>query len=38
MILGVVEMLAETFAVADAIGFDPHAYQSFIRKSGPSQH
>lgn len=33
MILGVVEMLAETYALADVIGFDPEVYQSFIRES-----
>lgn len=33
MILGVVEMLAETYALADVIGFDPEVYQSFIRAS-----
>lgn len=34
MILGVVEMLAETYALADAIGFDPDVYQGFIRGFG----
>ncbi|WWC96577.1 hypothetical protein V866_003445 [Kwoniella sp. B9012] len=31
LILGIVEMLAETYAVADTIGFDAKVYQSFIR-------
>jgi hypothetical protein len=31
MILGIVEMLSETFALVDAIGFDRVVYQSFIR-------
>lgn len=35
MILGVVEMLAETYALADVIGFDPEVYQSFIRDFFP---
>jgi 3-hydroxyisobutyrate dehydrogenase-like beta-hydroxyacid dehydrogenase len=32
LILGVVEMLAETYALTDAIGFDPEVYQNFIRE------
>jgi 3-hydroxyisobutyrate dehydrogenase-like beta-hydroxyacid dehydrogenase len=32
VILGVVEMLAETYALTDAIGFDPEVYQNFIRE------
>ncbi|RSH78698.1 uncharacterized protein EHS24_002427 [Apiotrichum porosum] len=35
MILGVVEMLAETYALADVIGFDPDVYQGFIRDFFP---
>ncbi|RSH94967.1 hypothetical protein EHS25_000052 [Saitozyma podzolica] len=35
LILGVVEMLAETYALTDAIGFDPEVYQNFIRDFFP---
>lgn len=35
MILGIIEMLAETHALADSIGFDPEVYQSFIRDFFP---
>lgn len=32
-ILGTVELLAETYALADSIDFDPHVFQDFIRES-----